>query len=341
MKLAIVTVVLLAATSGVAQQEPRRTASQREKHPQPISAQEVSQHAEDVLKRVAESMGRYARDISEIPLNVESTVSKFDRSGNQKRRQSSSHTMEFVKRSYGQGEVRRRLRESKPGLRRVSKDELNGDLAIAVLALAFDDGSVSPAYRYELIFHTVSELLEVKVTDNRRCEGFDPNAADERRWCGEARLMIDAATLDPVSASFEAGGYPRTFGKVRYLSFRFVQEFQKVANEGSSEPFLLPKKVSVTYESDEQRTIIESKYSAERPKSISRPETPLGRMGRFQVAVMSGDKWSSLPGDRPDDGWGGFEKDPTFANPGQMWATRRALNISSMSARNTLFPPDD
>ena len=267
MKLVLIAVLLLGATTNVAQQG--GAADRNPQFPQPITEKDLSADIAGTLNRLAQSMGRYARDISEIPLTVESTVTTFDSSGRERRTTTSSHTMQFVRRSYGEGVVRRQLHVNKPGLHRVSLDEVNGDSATAVLALMFDNGKVSSAYRYNLVLHVVSKRLEMGITNDRPCEGFDPKERkEERLWCGEMHLVVDSETLEPLGASFTAGGFPKTFGKVRYMSFKFVEEFQKVAVEGSGVPFLLPAKVRVTYESDRGRTDIESKFSLKSNSAI-------------------------------------------------------------------------
>ena len=225
------------------------------------SGAQVSEDAAELLKRVERSMKRYGRDVSEIPLVVESRVSKFDANGKEERSTSSSHSMQFVKRSYGEDVVRRELRLHKPGLHRVSRDETNADSATALLALAFDNGRAD-SYKYELITHVISNRLEVKFNNSSPCAAFDPSDEQhERRWCGETHLLLDSVTLDPISASFEAGGFPGTFGNIRYHSFKFTEEFQKLSIKGSSVPFLLPARMVVTYESDKGRMVTESKYS--------------------------------------------------------------------------------
>jgi hypothetical protein len=138
----------------------------------------------------------------------------------------------------------------------------------------FDNGTVSDfsSSRYDLIFHTLSKRLEVKIAnEGRPCEGFDPSIKHDRlRFCGETHLWVDSNTLDPVEASFEAGGFPTTFGKIRYLSFKFTEQFQKVLVEGNKEPYLLPAKLVVTYESDRGKTVIESKFSVQSASASSR-----------------------------------------------------------------------
>ncbi len=214
-------------------------------------------------------MGRYARDISEIPLKVESTVHKFDTSGNEKHTKSSSHSMQFVKRSYGDGRVSRRLEAHKAGLHRISVDEMNGDTATGLLALMFDNGALSGSNRCDLALHEISKRLEVTIRNEGPCEAFDPSVVHPSlRFCGETHLLMDSSTLEPLEASFEAGGFPAMFGKVRYLSFKFSEEFQKVSIPGNEEPFLLPKKIVVTYESGLGRTVIESAFSA-KPQRVS------------------------------------------------------------------------
>jgi hypothetical protein len=265
-KHAILTLLLLATSIAVAQQD-AGAGSRGDRIAQPLTEQDVSEHSADALHRIASSMGRYARDISEIPLNVDSEVLTFDATGTLREKKESSHTLQFVTRSYGQGLVKRHLRMNKTWLHRVSQDEVNGDSATAVLALLFDNGRASPAYRYNLILHSTSKRLEATITNDRACQGFDPTVRQkERNWCGETNLVLDSETLEPVNASFAAGGFPRTFGRNRYLSFKFVEEFQRIGVEDTKEPFLLPAKVLVTYESDRGRTVIESKFSVKSEK---------------------------------------------------------------------------
>lgn len=221
--------LLLSALVLASHAVPRPTATQQVQAPDAISPSgaQMSEDAAELLKRVERSMKRYGRDVSEIPLVVESRVSKFDANGKEERSTSSSHSMQFVKRSYGEDVVRRELRLHKPGLHRVSGDETNADSATAVLALAFDNGRAPGSYDYELITHVISKRLEVKLNNSSPCAAFDPtDEQHERRWCGETHLLLDSATLDPISASFEAGGFPRTFGNIRYHSFKFTEDFR-------------------------------------------------------------------------------------------------------------------
>jgi hypothetical protein len=226
------------------------------------SAGQVPDHSQELLEQVAHSMGRYARDLSELPLNVVSTISRFDSNGTEKHQHSSSHSMQFVKRSYADGKVIRRLEAHKRGLHRVSSDEVNGDSATGLLALLFDNGKISGAYRYDLIEHLKSNRLEVKIADVGPCQGFDPTVVRERQWCGVMDLLLDGTTLEPIRASFKAAGFPKIFNGIRYLSFDFVEEFQTIPMKGNSAPFLLPLKTVVHYDTERERTTVESTFSA-------------------------------------------------------------------------------
>jgi hypothetical protein len=259
---AALALVLLSSAQSVPS---RRTANEWEAEAGArFSASESEQaqgNGEEMLRRIAKSMGHYARDISEIPLQVETKVSKTDTGGREKRSESSTHSMQFIRRSYGDGQFTRHLQAHKAGLHRVSKDELNADSAVGVLALMFDNGAASNTRAYDITEHAKSKRLELKIVDTGPCEGFDPNEVRERKWCGEAQLFLDRDTLEPLSASVTAGGFPFTAGKVRYKSFHFDEQFQSVNVGGSKEPFLLPAKVVVTYETDNERTVIEGKYA--------------------------------------------------------------------------------
>jgi hypothetical protein len=222
---------------------------------------ELSADPAQVLAVVARTMGDYARDISEIPLTVETTVTKFAPGGRQRSTSTSPHSMQFVKRFYNGGQVTRNLQARKSGLHRVSKDEVNGDEATAVLALIFDNGKVSNTFGYDFTEHVISKRLDLKITDIGECHAFDPMIVDHRKWCGEGHLLLDSSTLAPLSATFKAGGFPQAFGNVRYLSFSFEEEFQTVPFDPGSEPLLLPARVVLTYESDKGKTVIESSYS--------------------------------------------------------------------------------
>lgn len=266
MKASLVTVLLVAASASVAQQGQFAT-HRDETQSQSLSAEELSDDA-GALKWVAQSMGRYARDISEIPLHVESTVYEFDANGNEKHRRSSSHSMQFVKRTYADGRVSRQLEAHKRGLHRVSVDEMNGDSATGLVAVLFDNGALSGSITCDLVLHKISKRLEVKIRNEGPCEAFDPSVTHPSlRFCGETHLLMDSSTLEPLEASFEAGGFPATFEGIRYLSFKLKEEFQKVSMPENENPFLLPAKIMVTYESERGKTVIESKFSV---KSRSR-----------------------------------------------------------------------
>lgn len=215
-------------------------------------------------------MGNYARDISEIPLTVQSTVTRFDRNGKQRSSNTATHSMQFIRRSYNGGEVTRRLHAHKPGLHRISKDELNGDEATAVLALIFDNGTPSAAYRYDVTEHVVSKRLEVNLGDSGECRAFDPMIVDHRKWCGGGHLLLDSSTLVPLTATFKAGGFPQTFDNITYLSFSFKEEFQTVPVEASAQPLLLPAIIVLNYESDKGRTVVESRFSLAPKNTASR-----------------------------------------------------------------------
>ncbi len=212
-------------------------------------------------QQVAQSMKRYARDISEIPIQVEATTSYYDKQGKLKKTKKTTHTMQFVKRYVKGGKVVRELTWKRPGLHWVSKDEANADSSTSLMALLFDNGVLDSSHTYNLTVHTVSKRVDVRIGHTKACEPFDPMNVHKRLWCGDANLELNLDTMMPLKASFDEGGLPHQFDSALFKSFHFDEEFQMVPIAGSSEPLLLPAKIVVSYETDRGKTTVESHYS--------------------------------------------------------------------------------
>ncbi len=219
-----------------------------------------------LLQRVAQSMKRYARDISEIPIQVSVTTSHYDQHGTLKKQRITSHSMQYVKRFVSGDRVVRDLTWKRSLFRGVTTEEANADSATSLFALLFDNGQTDNSHTYSLISHPSNNTLHVHIGHRIGCEPFNPMDVKQRLWCGEADLQLAADSLVPLRGSFDESGLPHDFDGTVFRSFHFDEEFQFVSVEGSREPLLLPAKVVVEVQTDRGKTRVESRYSvAPRP----------------------------------------------------------------------------
>jgi len=213
--------------------------------------------AAKTLDRVTDIMRQYDQDITELPLDVTTTIQKFDLQDRIVSTKRNTHRFEVTEsRSGSNTRGTAVLREVQRGS--MGEHEL-ADLTPMMVGLLFRRGVVS-ATKFEVTSN--EHVVVVSHHTAGTCHSFDVDEHGFKltSWCGKERLTVDAATWTPLEYSFEAGGLPLTIDKRELRSYRVKQTFQTVRIETGKRPFLLPKTVVATIETHKGKTVITSSY---------------------------------------------------------------------------------
>lgn len=224
-----------------------------------------------LAQRAAAVMRQSVRDAVEAPFEVRSTIRRYDREGKLRKTSIRKHHLQITGEKLGLRSIE--------GLQLRMKHINRGDFALLrdadVMAIV---PGLAVAYagaedRRDLVLEATQEgeqiVVSYRVTHACRAFGHDDKEKLVRgklvivESCGVGRVVLDAATLRPVRAEFEAAGLPAMAGKETLRGFHAEEEFQAVS-AGTGAPLLLPKRVRAAYESDSGRIEVESEFALAR-----------------------------------------------------------------------------
>ncbi len=204
-------------------------------------------------------MRNYVTDITELRLNVRSTITTFDRSGKIVRIKHTTHRFEVdtTRHHNGSLEMHFTMKKVNRGARWML---LWTDTALLPAGSAF----VGSASRN--LFHVVDASDATTTVDGAMsadASTFEvgPDGFRLAGWRGKERWVFDSRTFAPQQYKFEAQGLPLTDGKKTLRSFTVDLQFQTVLLPDQKRPFILPKKAVADFSINDNRTVVESVYT--------------------------------------------------------------------------------
>ncbi len=218
---------------------------------------------ENTIERVSSIMRQYELDVTELPLDVTSTIQKFDLQGKLVSTKKSTHRFEVTESRTGDNSKRTAT------LGKVERRSL-GELGLADMTALMASFFFQPQLASSLRFHVEQSEQDALVSfrTNGACESFELSKKGFKllHWCGEGKVRVDTTAQLPLEYSFESGGLPLTLGKKELRSCRATETFQTVQVEAGRRPFMLPKTVIVTIETEKRKTVITSHYELHKSK---------------------------------------------------------------------------
>lgn len=215
------------------------------------------------LGQVAKASKVYFRDSAELPLlmNVEMTIT--DQSGRIRKHKTGKFNYDFQGYNSRSDHMHLNLKGSKA----VSKAAVS--ISISSLAPAI---LLGPEAEKSFTFRTSEpgspDLVLANMAPVPACDPFEWSADSysSKSLCGSFEVQLQKNDFELKHVTFNAYGLPASavidvFGPVTILRFRSEADFQKVLIAGDPKPFLVPKLVTVTVDTDKGKIVMSSEYA--------------------------------------------------------------------------------
>jgi hypothetical protein len=222
-----------------------------------FSADEVT------LGQVAKASKVYFRDSAELPLrmNVEMTVT--DQSGRIRKHKTGKVNYDF----HGYNSRSERARVDLKGSKAVLKAAASISMSSLVSAIL-----LGPEAEQSFTFRTSEsgspDLVLANMAPVPACDPFEWSADSytSKSLCGSFEIQLQKKDFELKHVTFNASGLPASavidvFGPVTVLHFHSEADFQKVLIAGDPNPFLVPKLVTVTVDTDKGKIVMSSEYA--------------------------------------------------------------------------------
>ncbi|MFB3814442.1 MAG: hypothetical protein ACE14L_10050 [Terriglobales bacterium] len=216
-----------------------------------------------LLKQIAAMLSSYHRDVTEMTLNVKSTVTFLNSSDKVIKTRRSSHIFELTA-SRRNGDHQKATASMKDVDRGTMTQLAQTDM-FAIAAGLISPGK-APLEQMEYVDSGPDVIVLRSVSNNDNCRAFEARGKQWQlhEWCGRWEIEVDGSSMHPLRLSFQAGGLPVVARKKRALyRYQVEQQFHILALPGDKRTFLLPKKITAVYHTDKGSTIVESEYTPE------------------------------------------------------------------------------
>lgn len=232
-----------------------------------LAAQELQ--PEDVVNGAAAAAKSYLRDTTELPLRVATTTQEYDAAGKLRKTRRDTHRFSIV--------------QARP-------DEYKARTNVGAGTLVFHHGSMMDQVYTDMVAVVAGMLLRADIRHRLDLEVSRPGEhpeflvyfhsaptcaafemkdrhVDLSRWCGSGEYAIDPAGYFLRHFTFEAVGSPVIDGKT-FRAYRVEETFQSVTAPGVAKPFIVPKTITATYETEKGKTVLTSDFTLlpENPK---------------------------------------------------------------------------
>ncbi len=215
----------------------------------------------DVLESIAASAKSYLRDTTEVPLKVATTTEEYDTGGKLRKTRHDSHSFTIVQAR--PDEYKARSSVSAGGFvfhHRSMIEQVDADITAMAAGMLLRPGN-RENFDYGVSPPGKGPLFRLRYRSNRPCS-FEINGRHLKldNWCGSGEYAAEPRTYALQHFTFEAAGTPVLEGKA-LKSYRVEETFQTVSVPGADKPFVIPKTITVTYESDKGKTVLNSAFT--------------------------------------------------------------------------------
>lgn len=210
----------------------------------------------------------YLRDSAEFPLNERVEVTFTDRAGHVRKHKTGNYKYDFHGYNPRSSEGNLHLEYS------WQTALFGGPLKKAVYATSIPTLLMSVLLQPNLEKNATiapgasPELVAVAIQPGGECEPFqwENERYASRTFCGSFEAQAGKDDFVLKHFAFDAARVPvpatmDTFGQVNILRYHSEVEFQKVFLPGDPKPFLVPKLVTVTVETDKGKLVMAGSYT--------------------------------------------------------------------------------
>jgi hypothetical protein len=235
-------------------------------YPQDISAPPTLS-----ITELAKAAKAYLRDSAEFPMNMRITTVVIDAQGRAIKRDKGTGHYDFHGYNARAGNANASMRISTKGIFHSPKGLLpaawNSFIASMLPANVLSPDA-SEHYSLETVVTSDgAELVAAKISPVPACTEFKwaPDDTAPETLCGSGQFHLQKDQLLLKHFSFDAGGLPITtkvkpFGQCGLMHYHVEAEFQQVTLSGDPKPFLVPKQVDITVETDKGKLLMSTQF---------------------------------------------------------------------------------
>lgn len=216
---------------------------------------------EDVLEGTAAAAKSYLRDTTELPLRVATTTREYDAAGKLRGTRGDRHRFAIVQarpdeyKAHGDFSATTWLFHHGSFVAQMDSDMT----AVAAGMLLRPD--IRPNFEFKISPPGPEPWFRVRYQSSHACS-FE--ITDRRlklsNWCGSGEYTVDPGSYALQRFTFEAAGTPMLEGK-RLRAYRVEETFQSVSVSGVAKPFVVPRTITTTYESENGKTVLASDFT--------------------------------------------------------------------------------
>jgi hypothetical protein len=215
------------------------------------------------FEQVAKASKTYFRDSAEFPLRISVEMTATDLSGRVRKHKTGKFKYDFHGYNQRSGNATGTLYGPK-GMSKPARGIAISSLApMALLSL-----DVEKDYTFTLAEPVEPGLLSARLAPIPDCPTFQwlADAYGPKSLCGSFQIQMQADDLALKHLVFDAVGLPVSanidfLGPATLSSYHVEAEFQKVFLPGDPKPFLVPKLIVVTVETDKGKLVMSSNYA--------------------------------------------------------------------------------
>jgi hypothetical protein len=212
------------------------------------------------LAKLESAIKTYFRDSAEFPLHMETALVATDASGRVRQRKTGKADYDF----HGYNPRSRNAAGHLYGSSSTMGAARNVMLATMLPFTVFDVDAAEHSPLKVSDSDAAGRLLTATIPQLPECAEFQWSAKHSAPGliCGASEFQLQKDDLELQRFSFDAGGLPvsadvKPFGRCQLRRYHIEEEFQKTFLAGDPKPFLVPKRVEVTIDTD-KGTVVES-----------------------------------------------------------------------------------
>jgi hypothetical protein len=224
----------------------------------------ASRPAEQLGKSAIElQMRHYLRDVTELPLIVTSEITVTDnKSGRVTEHRRSSHQFTYE----AGASLHKRGEAEQVGASKVKTWEIHADLGALATAYVFLPKQWNSFYQVSEPHESEDHAIVMEYRSKENCSpwektGLFGSGMKFKRWCGAGQIRFKLDDGAPLDTTFDAFQIAPGGKGTDVPSYHYEMTFQRVMISGHSEPFTLPREVTLKVVSKRETVVVHNAFA--------------------------------------------------------------------------------
>jgi hypothetical protein len=215
------------------------------------------------LAQVAKASKVYFRDSAELPLRMNVEMTLTDQSGRIRKHKTGKVDYDF----HGYNSRSEHMHFNLRGPKAVLKAAISVSVA-SLASVTLLGTEAEKHYTFSASESESPDLILANMAPIPACGPFEwsPDSYTVKLICGSFEIQLQKNDLELKHVTFNGSGLPASavmdvLGPVTILRFHSEADFQNVLLPGDPKPFLVPKLVTVTVDTDKGKLVMSSGYA--------------------------------------------------------------------------------